>query len=174
MTQTLFIIDDDSRFTEVLARRFKANTDYQIRCFSSASEALTQPVEDVFAILLDMMLENEVGLDFVAHFSSRFSPRHLIIMTGYASVPTTVKAIKNGATDYLTKPVTFQTLLQRLSDAPPADDNENLVPMTPARAEWEHIQRALFDNNNNISATAKALGMHRRTLQRKLQKLSPS
>ena len=96
-------------------------------------------------------------------------------MTGYASIPTTVQAIKKGATDYLSKPVTFQALLQRLEGAQP--DNEQTephLPMTPAQAEREHIQRALHDNNNNISATAKALGMHRRTLQRKLQKLSPS
>ena len=175
MTQVVLIIDDDQRLSEVLARRFKAKTSYEVHCYPSATEALNYQGNTVFAIFLDMMLENEIGLNFISQLSERFSPEHLIIMTGYASIPTTVQAIKNGATDYLSTPVTFQTLLQRLQDPQTASDTQPPhQPMTPAQAEWEHIQRALHDHNNNISATAKALGMHRRTLQRKLQKLSPA
>lgn len=175
MKQVVLIIDDDQRLSEVLARRFTAKTDYEVYCYPSATDALNYQGKRVFAIFLDMMLENEIGLNFVSQLRERFTPEHLIIMTGYASIPTTVQAIKNGATDYLTKPVTFQTLLQRLQDPQTVSDIQPPhQPMTPAQAEWEHIQRALHDNNNNISATAKALGMHRRTLQRKLQKLSPT
>ncbi|WP_139138983.1 response regulator transcription factor [Alteromonas confluentis] len=175
MKKTVLIIDDDVRLSEVLSRRFKAKTDYLVHCYSSASEALAHEPQSVFAVFLDMMLEDEIGLDFITQLKTHFSPEHLIIMTGYASIPTTVQAIKKGATDYLSKPVTFQALLQRLEGAQPNhEQTEPHLPMTPAQAEWEHIQRALHDNNNNISATAKALGMHRRTLQRKLQKLSPS
>lgn len=171
--QTIFIIDDDPRLSQVLARRFATKTEFNVHCFASASEAMHHWQTGVYAILLDMMLQDETGLDFIEQLAARFCPRHLIVMTGYASIPTTVRAIKSGATDYLTKPVSFQTILQRLGVVSAADETESLTPMTPAQAEWEHIQRTLHDHENNISATAKALGMHRRTLQRKLQKMSP-
>ncbi|WP_018982396.1 response regulator transcription factor [Salinimonas chungwhensis] len=170
----LLIIDDDARLTEVLARRFTNVTHYEVNTFGTASEAMKADPNNVDAILLDMMLDNdEVGLSFVEALAARFTPTHLIIMTGYASIATTVAAIKKGATDYIAKPVGFQELLTRLNiDAAPP--TATLLPMTPAQVEWEHIQRVLHANDGNISATAKTLGMHRRTLQRKLQKFSPS
>ena len=170
----LIIIDDDARLSEVLARRFTKATSHKVHTFTRASLALEAPLKDVDAILLDMMLENdEIGLGYVEALAERFSPEHLIVMTGYASIATTVAAIKKGATDYVAKPVGFQELLRRLHlDA--KDSEPTLTPMTTAQVEWEHVQRVLHANGGNISATAKALGIHRRTLQRKLQKLSPS
>lgn len=174
MTDSIIIIDDDPRFSAVLARRFTKEMGCEVRCFTSAEAALLEPEQIVFCILLDMMLEsNEVGLNYIEALKARYKPTHLIMMTGYASIPTTVEAIKKGATDYLTKPVTFATLHKKLFSVAPAS-HDALKPMTPAQAEWEHIQRILHDNKGNISATAKELGMHRRTLQRKLLKLSPN
>ena len=91
------------------------------------------------------------------------------MLTGYASIATAVAAIKLGADDYLTKPASSQLIIQTLL----GEDNmvvDNETVMSPDRLEWEHIQQVLKANHGNISQTARALNMHRRTLQRKLQK----
>lgn len=173
--KTLLIIDDDERLACVLARRFTATGCWQVHTFNSARAALTEPAEPVTAILLDMMLtDQEVGIDYIAALNAHFSPHHLVMMTGYASIATTVAALKKGATDYVAKPVGFDELHNRLSGHTSTSVPLPTAPMTPAQAQWEHIQRVLLLHQGNISATAKALGMHRRTLQRKLQKYSPS
>ncbi|MBU2977191.1 response regulator [Alteromonas sp. C1M14] len=173
MTQEIMIIDDDLRMTQVLARRLSREGQFCVSSFDSAAAALAEPTRHVFGILLDMMLGDEIGLDYIERLNAHFRPSHLIVISGYASIPTTVKAMKLGATDYLTKPVNSSTIIQRLGNGDIPLDTESLRPMTPAQAEWEHIQRVLDEHDGNISATAKALGIHRRTLQRKLQKMSP-
>ena len=95
----------------------------------------------------------------------------IVILTGFASIPTAVEAIKLGAYNYLHKPATVKELLHAFSaesNSEPTAIEE--TPMSVERLEWEHIQRVLHENEGNISSTARALGMHRRTLQRKLQK----
>jgi len=92
-------------------------------------------------------------------------------LTGYASISTAVEAIKLGADDYLAKPITAREILKHLKKEeadPDVPINDN--PMSVGRLEWEHIQKVLQDNDGNVSASARALGMHRRTLQRKLAK----
>ena len=173
MTKPLIIIDDDDRLTAVLARRFTATGDYQVTTFAKASDALAAPSQSCYGILLDMMIGDELGLDFVSALKAHYTPKHLIIMTGYASIATTVTAIKRGATDYLAKPTSFNELLTRLGGQPSSERTAEHKPLTTAQAEWEHIQRVLGEHDGNISRTAEALGMHRRSLQRKLQKHSP-
>jgi two-component system response regulator RegA len=92
------------------------------------------------------------------------------MMTGYASVATAVEAIKAGADDYLLKPVSADAILRALTDDPAVagDETENMIPL--GRLEWEHIQQALRATDGNISAAARLLGVHRRSLQRKLAK----
>jgi two-component system response regulator RegA len=103
----------------------------------------------------------------------------IVVLTGYASLSTAVDAIKLGAVQYLAKPVDVDTLLRAFghtlkgdADAPAASAAAAIsqVPMSVERMEWEHIQRVLREHKGNISATARALNMHRRTLQRKLLK----
>ncbi|MGL4613905.1 MAG: response regulator transcription factor, partial [Shewanella sp.] len=101
----------------------------------------------------------------------------LVLLTGYASIATAVEAIRLGADNYLAKPVDTQTLLaaldaQELQAHNPPQPVEDLddFPLNPKRLEWEHIQQVLNVNQGNVSATARQLGMHRRTLQRKLLK----
>ena len=96
-------------------------------------------------------------------------------MTGYASIATAVEAIKLGADNYLAKPADTDEILTAMfadfnSKAQDLDDKVKLETMSVRRLEWEHIQRVLMENNGNVSATARQLNMHRRTLQRKLQK----
>ena len=174
MTKPIIIIDDDLRLTSVLARRFNATGKFSVTTFSQASEALAASPQACFAILLDMMIGDELGLDFISALKAHYAPEHLIIMTGYASIATTVTAMKRGATDYLAKPASFSELLAKLEGSPGTTENVEHRPLTAAQAEWEHIQRILEENDGNISRTAEALGMHRRSLQRKLQKHSPT
>ena len=97
----------------------------------------------------------------------------ILVLTGYASIATAVKAIKRGADDYLAKPVTagaVAAVLEREARPEGGDPAAPLEPMSPRRLEWEHIQRVLAEHDGNISATARTLRMHRRTLQRKLAK----
>jgi two-component system response regulator RegA len=95
----------------------------------------------------------------------------VVILTGYSSVATAVEAIKLGALNYLCKPATLPEIIAAF-DGENGDPDAAIAESPPSvdRLEWEHIQRVLADNHNNISATARQLGMHRRTLQRKLQK----
>ena len=169
----LIIIDDDDAFLMVLHRRLEQTGLFDVDTYPSVSEALAQPKTLIHGILLDMMLENESGLDGIALLKAHFQPTHLIMLTGYASIATTVEAMRRGATDYLTKPVGLQELVNRFQSVGEMTLSEP-KPMTPAQVEWEHIQRILLEKNGNISLTAEALGMHRRSLQRKLQKYSPS
>ncbi len=173
----ILLIDDDEQYTRVLKRRFEQHTNLQVQCFTRASEALQFSANvPVSGILLDMMMQEETGLDFVEPLQARFSPVHLIVMTGYASIATTVTAMKRGATDYVAKPITFKALLAKLALSNESNTETQTpapAPLTTAQIEWEHIQRVLADNQGNISRTAEALGMHRRSLQRKLQKHSP-
>lgn len=173
----ILLIDDDEQYTRVLKRRFEQHTDLQVQCFTRASEALQFSANvPVSGILLDMMMQEETGLDFVEPLQARFSPVHLIVMTGYASIATTVTAMKRGATDYVAKPIAFKALLAKLAlsnESNTETQSPAPAPLTTAQIEWEHIQRVLADNQGNISRTAEALGMHRRSLQRKLQKHSP-
>jgi two-component system response regulator RegA len=173
LTKPLIIVDDDTRLTTVLARRFAATGKYSVTTYAQASEALKAPACSCYAILLDMMMGDELGLEFIAALKAHYQPEHLIIMTGYASIATTVTALKRGATDYLAKPASFNELISKLEGQPVAETAEH-KPLTAAQAEWEHIQRMLGEHDGNISRTAEALGMHRRSLQRKLQKHSPT
>lgn len=168
------VIDDDEVFIGVLQRRLQQSGQFNVDAYTSIGQALMRPTSAVHGILLDMMLTEGSGLDGIEPLKAKFSPKHLIMLSGYASIATTVEAMRRGATDFIAKPVGLQELIQRLQDSPSNNDITQAKPMTKAQAEWEHIQRVLLAHQGNISATAEALGMHRRSLQRKLQKHSPN
>ncbi len=94
----------------------------------------------------------------------------LVVLTGYSSIATAVAATKAGACNYLCKPATIDQILEAFESTGDQAPEIPVDPISVERLEWEHIQRVLQDHDGNISATARALGMHRRTLQRKLQK----
>lgn len=120
--------------------------------------------------LLDLKLEDGSSLDLIDHLLQQNSRLKIVVLTGYASIATAVQAIKLGAINYLAKPATIEQILHAFSDQgmSVSDAVDNVLPLR--RMEWEHIQQALADNSGNISATARQLKMHRRTLQRKLSK----
>lgn len=163
------LVDDDATFSRILARGL-GRQGFECRCCSSAEEALAC-CED-FApsrILLDLNMPGQSGLAALPALRSLAPDAALVVLTGYSSIATAVEAIKLGATQYLCKPATIEEILLAFSGQRPAVEHASQPPSLE-RLEWEHLQRVLNENQGNISATARALGMHRRTLQRKLQK----
>jgi two-component system response regulator RegA len=123
-----------------------------------------------FAVV-DLRMPGPSGLTLVKKLRELSADTRVVVLTGYASIATAIEAIKIGATHYLAKPVTAEEIIAAFGRTMP--DPEVVVahePLPVNRVEWEHIQKVLMENQGNISATAKALGMHRRTLQRKLVK----
>ncbi len=169
----LLIIEDDTGLAEVLARRM---TRHGFECLfaNNATQALLQARQlKPSHILLDMMLAQDNGLKLLEPLRKYLPQTVIVLLTGYASIATAVAAIRMGADNYLSKPVDTQTLLNTLLTKP----SDNLIEqlpgvetLNPKRLEWEHIQQVLNANKGNVSATARQLGMHRRTLQRKLLK----
>ena len=165
------IIDDDITFARVLARSL-VKRGYQVATAQDDDGALQACSARTPAnIVLDLKLQQSSGLNLIARLKHLLPTARIVILTGYSSIPTTVEAIKLGATNYLCKPASVDEIIDAFghTQANPGVD----VPLQPPsvdRLEWEHIQRVLSDNEGNISATARALNMHRRTLQRKLQK----
>lgn len=165
------IVDDDSIFSSILARSIQKRgfTVATARDEASALECCARARPD--RIILDLKLEHSSGLNLIAKLRQQAENASIVILTGYSSIPTTVEAIKLGAINYLCKPASANDIIGAFDDAPgnPAID----LPANPPsvdRLEWEHIHKVLAEQDGNISATARALGMHRRTLQRKLQK----
>ncbi len=167
----ILLVDDDSTFTRVMARAM-GRRGLRVKVAGSAEEGLSMAREETpdYAVL-DLKMEGDSGLVLLPRLLEIDSEMQVLILTGYSSIATAVEAIKRGARNYLCKPADADDVLAALLSS--HVDLETLVPENPMsvdRLQWEHIQRVLSDHNGNISATARALGMHRRTLQRKLQK----
>lgn len=171
----ILIVDDDLHFSQVLARSLERQG-YQAAVAASGEEAMqaARQLQPQW-ITLDLRLEQESGLSLIGRLKQQHPDARIVMLTGYASIPTAVEAVKLGAHNYLHKPATLQELIAAFDDSDiaqePLPDNNNV--MSVERLEWEHIQRVLNEQQGNISATARALNMHRRTLQRKLQKYAP-
>ena len=171
MSHSILILDDDITFADTLARSF-SRRGFQCLVAYSVAQATAQlaKYQPNYAVI-DLKIDQESGLQFLPLLKAQSPNTKALILTGYSSISTTVEAIKLGCVNYLCKPVNTEEILQALEHSQASAD----VPLPEAppsvnRLEWEHIQRVLSQHQGNISATAKALGMHRRTLQRKLQK----
>ena len=170
----ILVVDDDPGFARVLVRSLQRRG-FQARAAAGAAEALATCSEapPTHAVLDLMLGEGEDGLQLMRVLREHQPGLRVLLLTGYASIATAVEAIKRGADDYLAKPADAASVLRALGlegDAAAASVPEPVRPTPWHRLEWEHLQRALADHGGNIAATARALGMHRRTLQRKLAK----
>ncbi|HUB90006.1 MAG TPA: response regulator transcription factor [Dyella sp.] len=172
----LLIVDDDATFVRVLTRALTSRG-FEVITAGNADEARTlsqrhQPRHCV----LDLKLGEENGLRLIPELRELVPDVRILLLTGYASIATAVEAIKRGAHDYLAKPVDADAVVRALleGDTPQHSEDEVIdapeAPLALRRLEWEHIQRVLTECDGNISETARRLGMHRRTLQRKLSK----
>ncbi|WP_374264381.1 response regulator transcription factor [Zoogloea sp.] len=167
----ILVIDDDPAFNRVLVRALGQRG---FTVFGAADPesalALARQHEPEY-VVLDLNIAGSSGLRLIEPLLAVNPDCRILVLTGYASIATTVDAIKLGATQYLAKPADVDAILKALSATDVViDDTPSAAPMSVDRLEWEHIQRVLAENEGNISATARALKMHRRTLQRKLAK----
>lgn len=178
MNRKILVIDDDPHFSLVMNRSL-TRQGFQSRVAADEEQALLEAkCMKPDWISLDLRLEKTSGLSLIPSLLSIVPKAKILILTGYASIPTAVEAIKLGAHNYLHKPATLKELIAAFSDdstatAPSTTDTQDTQTMSVERLEWEHIQRVLNEHGGNVSATARALNMHRRTLQRKLQKYAP-
>ncbi|GAA6146924.1 response regulator transcription factor [Thalassolituus maritimus] len=170
MSHHYLIIDDDEHFGQVLKRSLERNG--QTADILHDADKLDVIQRPPHRIILDLRLEKSSGLDLISPLKAEWPDAAIVVLTGYASIPTAVEAVKRGAENYLHKPATLKELMSAFEGIQVDEDTTQDI-MSVERMEWEHIQRVLNENSGNISATARALNMHRRTLQRKLQKYAP-
>lgn len=165
----LLVVDDDPVFCRVLTRAL-SQRGFDAHGATDSEGALEQAraLAPEF-IVLDLNLAGESGLRLIRPLLEASPDARILVLTGYASIATAVDAVKLGATQYLAKPADVDAIIRGLSaEGVVIDDHVPDHPMSVDRLEWEHLQRVLGEHDGNISATARALKMHRRTLQRKL------
>ncbi len=172
MNGTTLVIDDDPSFNSILVRTLERRG-YPARGALDAESALLAARESgARRVVLDLNLNGSSGLALIPDLLDNNPDCRIVVLTGYASIATAVDAVKLGAVQYLAKPVEIEAILNAFEDTSGPDFDlpvsEELLSVD--RLEWEHIQRVLHEHDGNISATARALKMHRRTLQRKLAK----
>lgn len=167
---SLLLVDDDLIFCKVLSaalekRGFAVTVAHSVE--ESIPLAKCNPPE--YAVV-DLKMGGAPGLALVKLLHELDQNTRIVVLTGYASITTAVEAIKLGATQYLAKPANTDEIVAAFSHLPDGNAPLRTQPAQIERLEWEHIQRVLGEHDGNISATARALNMHRRTLQRKLAK----
>lgn len=170
----LLLVEDDGPLGGVLTCGL-VKRGYEVDLCRTVEEARARIALRRFdCAVVDLRLPDGSGLAVVHELNRCGARTETLVLTGYANIPTAIEAIKLGAQNYIWKPVTPEAVASALRGengcaALEASD----PPLTVPRLEWEHIRRVRAEHQNNISATARALGMHRRTLQRKLSKSEP-
>ena len=167
---SLLLVDDDKTFCRVLKVALEKRG-FSVSVAHSVEEAI--PVAEgnppEFAIV-DLKMGGAPGLVLVKVLHHLDPNTRIVMLTGYASIATAVEAIKLGATQYLSKPANADEIVAAFGHTANSDTPIKSQPLQIDNLEWEHIQRVLHEHDDNVSATARALNMHRRTLQRKLAK----
>jgi two-component system response regulator RegA len=174
---SILVVDDDEVYRTRLARAF-VERGYEVRTAHDFDSALGLAKDESpeFAVL-DLKMPGKSGLELVQALREIDPATKMVVLTGYGSIATAIDAVRLGATYYLSKPADADDIVAAFArgEAPPLapPDTEYRAPSL-ARAEWEHINRVLSDCGGNISEAARRLGIHRRSLQRKLQKYPPN
>ena len=169
------LVDDDHLYLRTLQRSLlRQGVETVSATNASTALVVAKAFSPVFA-LIDLKLGLDSGLTLIRPLRSLRTEMRILLVTGYASIATAVDAIKLGADDYLPKPANVATIMRAIGKTVEgvgqSDDTAMPKMMTPLkRLQWEHIQQALHETGGNISAAARLLGMHRRSLQRKLTK----
>jgi len=171
--KTLLIVDDDAPLRNRVARAMESRG-FVVQAAASVAEGLHAMTDTAPAYaLIDMRLEDGNGLEVIKALREARPDIRIVMMTAYGNIATAVAAVKAGAIDYLPKPADADQIYAALTETknplpPPPED-----PMSADRVRWEHIQRVFEQCNRNVSETARRLKMHRRTLQRILNKHAP-
>ena len=169
-TASLLLVDDDETFCKVLSAALEKRG-FCVCVAHSVEQAIplarVNPPE--FAVI-DLKMGGAPGLVLVKALHELDPNTRIVVLTGYASIATAVEAIKLGASQYLAKPANADEIVAAFGHTADSDAPIKAQPTQIENLEWEYIQRVLHEHGDNISATARALNMHRRTLQRKLAK----
>ena len=167
----LLLVDDDETFCSVLKSALERRS-YDVVVANNVKDGIFQAEKNIpeYAVI-DLRIGHESGLELVKKLISLDDNTQIVMLTGFASIATAVEAIKLGAVHYLTKPANTDEIVSALHK----NDGDSTVlisenPLSVKRLEWEHLQKVLMQHEGNISSAARALNMHRRTLQRKLDK----
>jgi len=175
----IMVVDDDATFRARLVSALAARG-MQASAAGSPEEARQIAVRVAPSrAIVDLRMPGGSGLELVSELLAIKPEMQIVVLTGYGSIATALEATRRGALDYLSKPADADQILaafEKKSQAPqsrPAADEAGSAPSL-ARVEWEHIQRILTDCGGNISRAARVLGIHRRSLQRKLSKYPPN
>ncbi len=172
------VVDDDAIFRDRLARSLERRG-WVVHTAADAAQASAAAADyPIQLAIVDLRLPGTGGLEIVSQLRDLLPDAFLLMLTGYGSVATALQATKLGADHYLSKPADAEQILAAYAafqseEDPVFDPGDSPVPSL-ARVEWEHIQRVLTDCGGNISQAAKLLGLHRRSLQRKLSKYPPA
>ncbi len=167
----LLLVDDDETFCSVLKPALEKRN-YEVLVATNVTDGMILAERELpeYAVI-DLRIGFESGLELVKKLISLDDNTQIVMLTGFASIATAVEAIKLGAIHYLTKPANADEIVNALNKN--EGDTSVLIsehPLSIKRMEWEHLQKVLLQHDGNISAAARALSMHRRTLQRKLDK----
>ena len=176
MPTSIILVDDEVFFRERLGRAFEKR-EYVVflaENYDQAIELIKQHRPDMAVI--DLRMPGKSGLDLIKDSQAIHPDMRIVVLTGYGSIATATETVKLGAVSFLPKPADVNDILSAFSqntelEIPEAEKDFQAPSL--ARMEWEHINRVLHDCKGNISAAAKKLGLHRRTLQRKLNKFPP-
>jgi len=174
---TILLVDDEETFRQRLERAF-ARRGFTVFGAGNYDEAMQlvrahRPARAV----IDLKMTGRSGLEVLTDALAIAPELQALVLTGFGSIATATEAIRRGAVNYIPKPADVDDILRAFDKTTPSsatDQDADFAPPTLARAEWEHIQRVLADCDGNISAAAERLGLHRRTLQRKLYKYPPN
>lgn len=173
---SLLIVDDNEIFRDRLARAF-SDRGFDVRKAENHGQAIASARDDSpeWAVV-DLRMPGKNGLEVVRDLVEIDRLTKIVVLTGYGSIATAIDAVRLGAINYLQKPADADDIIAAFSrgEQPPmsGSDHQYQAPSL-ARAEWEHIQRVLADCEGNISEAARRLDIHRRTLQRKLDRYPP-
>jgi len=174
--ERILVVDDDGVFRERLAASLRRRGHEVVTAAGLDEVKALVPGFSPGCAVVDLRLEGESGLEVARVLRDRLQDIRILILTGYGSIATAVDAMRLGAVDYLSKPAdTDQIEAAMFGKGEAAGSVAKAIALVPSldRVEWEHMQRVLRDCDGNISATARKLGIERRTLQRKLQKYPP-
>ena len=169
--KAILIVEDDEALASSLGRSFERR-DYEVKIANNVREAqaLLKKFHPRYAVV-DLKMPGESGLELVKHLHEFDQMMKIVMLTGYASITTTIEAIKLGACYYLAKPANADMIIAAFSGETSSQKKTlNDKKTSIKNLEWEHIHQVLVETNFNISEAARKLGMHRRTLARKLEK----
>lgn len=172
---SVLIVDDDTRFATRLGRAL-TERGYEVRLAHDVPSAVVLAESDAPELaIVDLRMPGATGLELLQRLHELEPATRVVMLTGYGSIATAVDAMRLGAVNYVQKPATVDQILAAFerADQPVLQPDNDYEAPSLARVEWEHIERVLSDCGQNISEAARRLGLHRRSLQRKMSKFAP-